>query len=224
MPDGNIPKWRGLSYVPLDGAAQVKSATDNTGAFSREDNDVRFKRAPVDDTDYYFGAKESFAAHGRETYTAQDLGISTTDEAVLAAAHRYARDFRRVKQLMDDAILGRERTYTPVDVAALTVKHRDLQHDLADVLRRMESTGNPDEFQAEKELIEAQLDNVARASSIIGTKTGQTLRAFRIGISDDIRDSEAKTKSPHVYDLRYSAKRQVPALCINAFSLFPVVF
>ena len=83
------------SFIAFD-ANQVKSATDNTGAFDSANNDIRFKRtAEASDTDYYFGAKESFDAHGRETYTAEDLGISTTDKAVLAAAHRYARDFRR---------------------------------------------------------------------------------------------------------------------------------
>jgi len=33
-PEGNLPKWRGISYVPLHGGAQVKSATDNNGDFS----------------------------------------------------------------------------------------------------------------------------------------------------------------------------------------------
>ena len=42
VPDGNTPKWRGLSYVPLRGAAQVKSATDNIGTFDPGNPDVRF--------------------------------------------------------------------------------------------------------------------------------------------------------------------------------------
>lgn len=42
--EGNLPKWRGVSYVPLDGGAQVKSATDNVGSFDPENPDVRFSR------------------------------------------------------------------------------------------------------------------------------------------------------------------------------------
>jgi len=36
--------YRGISYVPLDGGVQIKSATDNTGAFS-ENPDIRFSIA-----------------------------------------------------------------------------------------------------------------------------------------------------------------------------------
>ena len=43
--EGNLPKWRGLSYVPLDGGAQVKSATDNNGDFSKNP-DIRYSLAP----------------------------------------------------------------------------------------------------------------------------------------------------------------------------------
>ncbi|MBR6734352.1 MAG: hypothetical protein IKL96_08125 [Kiritimatiellae bacterium] len=38
--------YRGISYVPLDGGVQVKSATDNTGAFS-ENPDIRFSIASL---------------------------------------------------------------------------------------------------------------------------------------------------------------------------------
>ena len=42
-PTNNGPTHRGISYVPLDGGAQAKSATDNIGDFSGSD-DIRFKR------------------------------------------------------------------------------------------------------------------------------------------------------------------------------------
>lgn len=45
VPDGNTPKWRGLSYVPLRGGVQVKSATDNIGAFDSSNSDIRFSIA-----------------------------------------------------------------------------------------------------------------------------------------------------------------------------------
>jgi len=41
-PTENGPAHRGVSYVPLDGGAQVKSATDNAGTFDPGNPDVRF--------------------------------------------------------------------------------------------------------------------------------------------------------------------------------------
>ena len=51
-PEGNLPKWRGLSYVPLDGGAQVKSATDNIGSFDPGNNDIRFSRGGAPEAEY----------------------------------------------------------------------------------------------------------------------------------------------------------------------------
>ena len=43
-PTGSEVKYRGVSYVPLDGGAQVKSATDNIGTFDPGNPDIRFAR------------------------------------------------------------------------------------------------------------------------------------------------------------------------------------
>ena len=40
--EGNAAKWRGLSYVPLFGGSQVKSATRNRGTFDPANPDIRF--------------------------------------------------------------------------------------------------------------------------------------------------------------------------------------
>ena len=37
------PKHRGISYVPLDGGTQVKSATDNIGTFDGKNPDIRYR-------------------------------------------------------------------------------------------------------------------------------------------------------------------------------------
>ena len=41
-PTGSGVKYRGVSYVPLDGGAQVKSATNNIGTFDPGNPDIRF--------------------------------------------------------------------------------------------------------------------------------------------------------------------------------------
>lgn len=41
---GNEYKWRGISYVPSN-KNQIKSATDNTGAFSSQNDDIRYSRS-----------------------------------------------------------------------------------------------------------------------------------------------------------------------------------
>ena len=43
--DGSV-KSRGVSWVPLQGGAQVKSATGNSGAFSPENPDIHYRRGP----------------------------------------------------------------------------------------------------------------------------------------------------------------------------------
>ena len=43
-PTGSGVKYRGVSYVPLDGGAQVKSATDNIGTFDPGNPDIRYAR------------------------------------------------------------------------------------------------------------------------------------------------------------------------------------
>lgn len=44
-PSENGPIHRGISYVPFNGGAQVKSATDNVGTFDGTENDVRYSIA-----------------------------------------------------------------------------------------------------------------------------------------------------------------------------------
>ena len=41
--------YRGVSFVPINGGSQIKSATDNTGAFDGANPDIRYSRATVAD-------------------------------------------------------------------------------------------------------------------------------------------------------------------------------
>ena len=80
VPDGNTPKWRGLSYVPLHGGAQVKSATDNIGTFDPGNPDVRFSRGTRPEAKYV-----------KLTRVADDAGAGEQTPGALAASAELMR-------------------------------------------------------------------------------------------------------------------------------------
>jgi hypothetical protein len=82
-PEGNLPEWRGLSYVPLHGGQQVKSATDNAGTFDPGNPDVRFMVGSGRKLD------SSVFIAGRAR-VADDAGVGEQTPGALAASRELA--------------------------------------------------------------------------------------------------------------------------------------
>ena len=100
VPDGNTPKWRGLSYVPLCGAAQVKSATDNIGTFDPGNPDVRFAVGGQSIGDWIIGADGTIARRG-------------TPQASMIGGARVADDAGRGEQTPGSMAAALERLNAP---------------------------------------------------------------------------------------------------------------
>ncbi len=84
LPDGSV-KYRGVSYVPFDGGAQVKSATDNNGEYSLDNPDVRFSISGIytgSAADYekpdlhYIGTGEGSQVYGWGLYASNVRGVA----------------------------------------------------------------------------------------------------------------------------------------------------
>lgn len=84
LPDGSV-KYRGVSYMPFDGGAQVKSATDNNGEYSLDNPDVRFSISGIytgSAADYekpdlhYIGTGEGSQVYGWGLYASNVRGVA----------------------------------------------------------------------------------------------------------------------------------------------------
>ena len=92
--------YRGISYVPLDGGAQVKSATDNIGTFDPGNNDIRFAAGGQSIGDWIIGADGTIARRG-------------TPQAAMIGGARVADDAGRGEQTPGSMAAALERLNQP---------------------------------------------------------------------------------------------------------------
>lgn len=100
--EGGVPtdsgaKHRGVSFVPVYGGAQIKSATDNTGAFDAANPDIRFDSPELDPMRR---AEEvnTYARRYYERHKALHALESPTRESVMDAAEGRWQKLRRALQ------------------------------------------------------------------------------------------------------------------------------
>lgn len=130
-PEGNLPKWRGISYVPLDGSAQVKSATNNIGTFDPGNPDVRF--AVGGGT-----ADSGWIVHGNR------LVRRGTPQAAMIGRARVADDAGRGEQTPGTLAASRELSEQPRSRIQELGRVRVTSFPISEIFRmHKELTGNP---------------------------------------------------------------------------------
>lgn len=106
---------RGLSYVPIN-ANQIKSATDNTGAFSAENEDIRFNRRPK---------SESLA----KLRQAKPIHISGTEIKVSDDLKQYRRNVMEYGKGLRGSYINKD-TGQEIDLSRASITEV-LHHDLS---------------------------------------------------------------------------------------------
>ena len=129
QPDGSV-KYRGVSYMPFDGGAQVKSATDNNGEYSLDNRDVRFSISGIytgSAADYekpslqYIGTGEGSQVYGWGLYGSNQRGVADGyAESDALRKERFdptekralfnGKSFASFRGLIRDALRGVEKT------------------------------------------------------------------------------------------------------------------
>ncbi|MBQ5531459.1 MAG: hypothetical protein IIT98_05600, partial [Kiritimatiellae bacterium] len=173
--------------------ASTKDSVSQTGAEGKSGSKMMMKRGenerPADDTSVWFGAKASMSAHGFDARTAKEMGINITNKGTVAAARSLVADVRRMNEIITFAMTS-DRPLSAEENTALVILAQNLAADLDRINQMMSESANPAAFQAEKELVEAKYNKALEALDKAGTHTGQSMQSLKIGIPDDVRDSE----------------------------------
>ena len=85
-------KYRGISFVPLEGGAQVKSATDNAGTFDPQNPDVRLSRAEGEERLPGRKGTEAILIGGRRRVTRAGAGTEAGENGQRTAEYAERSD------------------------------------------------------------------------------------------------------------------------------------
>lgn len=126
-PTDGGPTHRGISYVPLDGGVQVKSATNNIGTFDPGNPDVRFAAGGQVVGDYIIGPDGTLARRGTPqaamiggARVADDAGYGERTPGTLAASRELSEQPRsRIQEI------GRVRVAS-FPISEIFRMHKDL--------------------------------------------------------------------------------------------------
>lgn len=167
--------YRGISYVPLDGGAQVKSATDNIGTFDPGNNDIRFAAGGQSIGDWIIGADGTIARRG-------------TPQAAMIGGARVADDAGRGEQTPGSMAAALERLNQPRTTIGNVGQVRPMSLPLSEMeaLRKMLTGDHLPATIAKK---------IARGGFAAHTKAGRlTIAASVFGLVDKTDVAPAKDR------------------------------